>query len=259
MLLVSTSTATVSWAATLVVATPVATTALRPVLNSMVEVATTRSVAAMLLKVTFTLTRLFITDFHVGWINKEIIGTAPWDKEWMIPAAGMKVDDSGEIVDDPAATIELTVMIVRNETFEFDPEADYEHYLHDLEAYGGNQSYANIPSTFTMVRPKYDFVANVLKSKYPGTIDFSKYPEASPFKDGAPSPVASLSPASTRCLSPAGSSSTLFNDDDAYVDEVTPNTPNLHVSFETAATSFEANEEKWLAELGVFERGQTAQ
>jgi hypothetical protein len=193
-----------------------------------------------------------------GWINKEIIGTAPWDKEWMIPAAGMKLDDSGEIVDDPDSKIELTVMIVKNETFDFDPEADYDHYLHNLEALGGNQSYANILSSFTMIRPKYDFVANVLKSVYPGTIDFSKYPEASPFKARAASPAGSVSPASTRALSPAGSCSTLFNDDAANVDKITPNTPNIHISFETAATSFEVNEEKWLTELGVFERGQTA-
>lgn len=164
----------------------------------------------------------------------------------MIPAAGMKLNDEGEIVDDPKSYVVRLFKVVQNETYHFDPDGCYDHFLHPLEAVSNHQAYANIPSAFTMVKPKYDFVAARLKEQYPDTIDFDKYPAGSPFN----APV--LSAASSRSVSTATSFSS--STDAQPVDDISPAT---QASFSTTATSVDLSEEKWLAERDAFERGQT--
>lgn len=84
----------------------------------------------------------------------------------MVIAAGMKYDEDGVIVDDPDSKIDLISMEVRNETFQFDPDARYEHFTDELEALSSHPAYGSITAYSTFVKPADPYVYAAIKHQY---------------------------------------------------------------------------------------------
>lgn len=72
------------------------------------------------------------------------IGSWPWDKSWMPGLVGMKYNEAGYVVDDPESTVSYSTIVIRRDTYTFNPDAEYDNLTHDLEALSNNQAYANM-------------------------------------------------------------------------------------------------------------------
>lgn len=116
----------------------------------------------------------------------------------MVIAAGKKYDEEGVIVDDPESKIELTTMVVRNETFQFDFDAKYDDFNDNLEAISNHPAYGSITSYSVFVQPSNPLISAAIKQ------------EGSAFRALPASPPI-LSPASSRTSSASNLSSVASN------------------------------------------------
>ena len=135
---------------------------------------------------------------------------------------GMKYNEAGYIVDDPESTVSYTTITVRQDTYTFDSDAEYDNLSHDLEALSNNQAYANMEYEVLFRQPVDAALQYYIRNGIPA---YGRVPTplTSPVRSDA------ATPGSSRGSSRSASSTTLASISSAIEPE--PDTPATQLSF----------------------------
>jgi hypothetical protein len=87
-----------------------------------------------------------------GWINIDMLGIYPFDKPWMAKLAGLKYDDTGNLVNDPGSRVRLNTITYYMNSYAY--EFDSEH-----------KAFVAVSKDMTFVKP-LDYEAVLFIAKY---------------------------------------------------------------------------------------------
>ncbi len=133
---------------------------------------------------------------------------------------GMKYNEEGYIVDDPDSMVRYHTMIMTQDTYQFDMDAEYNNLTHDLEALSNNPAYAKMESELEFRQPTDAARRRYIIRGGPVACGGVTTSVTSPLCWNTPTP--SLSPVSSRSASPAS----VFSVTDLQLD-----TPASQLSF----------------------------